>query len=66
MPPGGDGLYFFYISFRVSNQERAIFLITKNGGGGVCRADTDFDNASVNDGGMISCGTIELVVEGNL
>ena len=55
MPPGGDGLYFFYISFRVSNQERAIFRITKNGGGGVCRADTDFDNAGVNDAGMISC-----------
>ena len=66
MTPGGDGIYFFYINFRVSNQERAIFRITKNGGGGVCRADTDFDNAGVNDGGMISCGTIELVVEGNL
>ena len=63
MPPGGDGLYFFYISFRVSDQERAVFRIRKNGGE-VCRAVADFDNAGVNDSGMISCGTVEMVVEG--
>ena len=63
MPPGGDGLYFFYISFKLSDQERATFRITKNAAG-ACRAETDFDNAGVNDKGMISCGTIQLVVEG--
>ena len=60
MPPGGAGLYFFYISFKLSVQERAAFRI-----GEVCRGVTDFDNARVNDQGMVNCGTIQLVVEGN-
>ena len=30
----------------------------------VCRAVADFDNPGVNDSGMISCGTVEMVVEG--
>ena len=64
MPPGGAGLYFFYISFRLSDQELAIFSITKNGGE-ACRAAADFNNAGVNDAGMISCGTIQLVAEGS-
>ena len=63
MPPGGAGLYFFYISFRLMSQKRAVLSITKNGEE-ACRAVTDFNNAG-NDGGMISCGTVEVVVEGN-
>ena len=50
MPPGGAGMYFFYISFRLQGQERAILSITKNGGE-ACRAVTDFDNSGVNDAG---------------
>ena len=63
MPPGVAGLYFFYISFKVSDQERAVFGIRRNGGE-VCRAVAEFDNAGVNDSGMISCGTVEMVLEG--
>ena len=63
MPPGGAGLYFFYISFRIANQERAVLSITKNGGE-VCRSVTDFDNAG-SDTAMGSCGTIQLLVEGS-
>ena len=62
VPPGGAGLYFFYISFRLYDQERAVFSITKNGGE-VCRAVADFNNAGP-DGGVISCGALQLVVEG--
>ena len=64
MPPGGAGLYFFYISFGQENQEFVSFSITKNGGE-ICRATMEFDNAG-NDGGMISCGTLQLVAEGNV
>ena len=63
MPPGEDGLYFFYFNLRLSDQERAAFRITKNGRE-VCRAVTEFDNSPGNDFGMISCGTLQLVVEG--
>ena len=63
VPFDGAGLYFFYISFRLDSQESASLSITKNGGE-ACRAGTDFDNAG-NDGGMISCGTIQLVAEGS-
>ena len=41
------------------------FRITKNAAE-LCRALTDFNNAGVNDFGMISCATIESFVEGNL
>ena len=64
VPPGGDGLYFFYMNLRLSDQESAYFRIMKNAAE-ACRAVTDFDNAGVNDFGMISCGTLDLVAEGN-
>ena len=64
MPSGGAGLYFFYISFRVENQEFANLSIIQNGGE-ACRAAMDFNNAGVEDGGMTSCGTIQLAAEGN-
>ena len=62
VPPGGAGLYFFYISFKQESQEFSSLSITKNGGE-ACRASMDFNNAG-NDGGMISCGTLQLVAEG--
>ena len=64
VPPDGAGLYFFYISLRLSDQERAVFRIRKNGSE-VCRAVADFNQAGVNDTAMISCGTIQIVAEGS-
>ena len=64
MPPGGDGLYFFYINFFVQDQEAANFVIRKNGSG-ICRTISDMDQIGVNDNTMASCAAIELVNEGN-
>ena len=64
MPPGGDGLYFFYINFFVQDQEGADFVIVKNGGE-ICRTLSDMNSSGANDNTMAPCAAIELMMEGS-
>ena len=61
MPPGGDGLYFFYANFRVLNPKFAQFLMRRNGGNFCVIWEDERDG---NDSPASSCGAVVTLVEG--
>ena len=64
MPPGGAGLYFFFIiNFLSGVQEYSDFLIRVNGAI-ICRAYTDINSSGVNDRANPSCGAVVTLAQG--
>lgn len=61
MPPGGDGLYYFYAHFHVNGPKFARFDIRRNGGV-FCVVREDERNG--NDNPASSCGAVVTLVEG--
>ena len=60
MPPGGDGLYYFYAHFRVLNPKFAQFFMRRNGWVFCVIWEDERDG---NDSPASSCGAVVTLVE---
>ena len=64
VPPGGDGLYFFYINFFADDADITNFVVRVNGVRDLCYARADMNNVAVSDNGTPSCGAVATVSAG--
>ena len=62
MPPGGDGLYYFYAHVRVTDSKFARFEIRRNG---AVFCQVWEDERDGNDSPASSCGAVVTLVEGS-
>ena len=66
VPPGGDGLYFFYINFFADDADITNFIVRLNGVRDLCYARADMNNVAVSDNGAPSCGAVATVSAGKV